>query len=34
VVAEELDLVRALGGITGMRGEVDDNPPAGWGGVQ
>jgi 2-aminoadipate transaminase len=34
VVAEELDLVRALGGMTRMRGEIDHDPPAGWGGVQ
>ncbi|HZD71731.1 MAG TPA: PLP-dependent aminotransferase family protein [Actinomycetes bacterium] len=34
VVAEELDLLRALGGIPKAAGDVDDSPPAGWGGVQ
>ncbi|HZD00239.1 MAG TPA: PLP-dependent aminotransferase family protein [Actinomycetes bacterium] len=34
VVGEELDLVRALGGIPRTDGDVDNGPPAGWGGVQ
>jgi 2-aminoadipate transaminase len=34
VVAEELDLVHALGGIPRVDGAVDEGPPAGWGGVQ
>jgi 2-aminoadipate transaminase len=34
VVAEELDLVRALGGVPKRDHGVDGSPPAGWGGVQ
>jgi hypothetical protein len=34
VVAEELDLIRALGGIPKMDEDLHDRPPAGWGGVQ
>src|SRR6266545_6952737 len=34
VVAEELDLVRALGGLPKMDRDVDDSPSTGWGGVQ
>jgi len=34
VVAEELDLVRALGGLPKMDRDVDKSAPAGWGGVQ
>ncbi len=34
VVAEELDLIRALGGVPKMDEDGDNSPPAGWGGVQ
>jgi 2-aminoadipate transaminase len=34
VVDEELDLVRALGGVPKRDEGVDGSPPAGWGGVQ
>jgi 2-aminoadipate transaminase len=34
VVAEELDLIRALGGLRKIDRDVDGSPPAGWGGVQ
>jgi 2-aminoadipate transaminase len=34
VVAEELDLVRALGGIPKIDRDADNSPPGGWGGVQ
>lgn len=33
VIAEELDLVRALGGIPTPDEDIDKTPPAGWGGV-
>jgi DNA-binding transcriptional MocR family regulator len=34
VVVEELDLIRALGGVPKMARAVDDSPSTGWGGVQ
>jgi DNA-binding transcriptional MocR family regulator len=34
VVAEELDLIRALGGLPKIDRDADGSPPAGWGGVQ
>jgi 2-aminoadipate transaminase len=34
VVAEELDLIRALGGIPRRDVDPHNSPPAGWGGVQ
>src|SRR6266536_1007787 len=33
VIAEELDLVRALGGVPTPDEDIDKTPPAGWGGV-
>src|SRR6266699_3259586 len=33
VIAEEFDLVRALGGVPTPDEDVDKTPPAGWGGV-
>jgi DNA-binding transcriptional MocR family regulator len=34
VVVEELDLIRALGGVPKVDEGVDNSPPTGWGGVQ
>jgi hypothetical protein len=34
VVDEELDLLRALGGVPTADAEDDPGRPAGWGGVQ
>ena len=33
VITEELDLVRALGGVPTPDEDIDNTPPAGWGGV-